>query len=182
MKTPIPAVSLEHNLEPDKFKWLWMKYVTAINDRNHCTNCLRGPYGKILSKHNAELSSSPVIALDELREDSFKAIYICGVIKKGYPRTNYEHNLHAVIQPKLGRSDSFEFENWQLSVTNGFFQPIPSEAELPEKYRSLPPEFTTCRIFRWAVCSDLNNSDQQLEIQPLIENRLEPSKKRRNDG
>lgn len=113
----------------------------------------------MLSKHNAELSVSPVVAFDELQEDSFKAIYICGVIKKGYPRTNYEHNLHAAIQPMPGSKDSFEFENWRLSVTNGVFLPIPSELELPDRYRSLPPEYTTCRIFRWAICSDLYKSD-----------------------
>ena len=154
------SIELQHNLEPEKFMWLWMKYVTGVNDQKHCTNCLRGPYGKVLSKHNAELTVSPVVALDELQEGSFSSIYICGVIKKGYPQSNYEHNLHAVIQPISGSRDTFEFENWRLSVTNGVFQPIPSEAELPEKYRSLPLEYTTCRIFRWAVCSELNKSDE----------------------
>jgi len=153
-------VCLNHNLEPEKFMWLWTKYVTGINDQKHCTNCLRGPYGKILSKHNEELRASPVVVLDELQEGSFNAIYICGVIKKGYPRTNYEHNLHAAIQPMAGSNDSFLFENWRLTVTNGVFLTIPSEAELPERYRSLGPEYKTCRIFRWAVCSEINNSDQ----------------------
>ena len=156
----LSAIELQHNLEPEKFMWLWMKYVTGVNDQKHCTNCLRGPYGKVMSKHNAELTVTPVVALDESQEGSFSSIYICGVIKKGYPRSNYEHNLHAVIQPIPGSKDTFEFENWRLSVTNGVFQPIPSEAELPEKYRSLPPEYTTCRIFRWAVCSEPNKSDE----------------------
>ncbi len=97
-----------------------------------------------------------MLNLDEQASGEYSFIYICGVIKKGYPRTNYEHNLHAVIRPKMGSSDEFKFENWELKVTNGIFEAIPSEAELPERYRGLPPEFTTCRIFRWAVCSDLN--------------------------
>jgi len=158
--TSASKIQINHNLVPDRFLWLWTKYVTGITDQKHCTNCLRGPYGKILSKHNEQLRASPVVVLDELQEGSFHAIYICGVIKKGYPRTNYEHNLHAAIQPKPGCKDSFQFESWRLSVTNGIFLPIPSETELPERYRSLPPEFTTCRIFRWAVCSDLNNLDR----------------------
>ena len=139
--------------------WLWMKYVTGVNDQKHCTNCLRGPYGKILSKHNSMLASTPKLTLNELPLDAFSAIYICGVIKQGYPRSNYVHNLHAVIKPSAGQVDTFEFENWNLSVSNGVFERIPSEAELPESYRSLPANFTTCRIFRWAVCSSLNLAD-----------------------
>lgn len=150
------TMQLKHNLEPDKFMWLWTKYVSSVNDEKHCTNCLRGKYGKILSKHNDTLTSSRVLTLDEQPQDSFSAIYVCGVIKKGYPRSNYIHNLHAVIRPSLGRSDSFQFESWKLRLINGFFEPIPDEADLPKRYRNLPPNFTTCRIFRWAVCSDLN--------------------------
>lgn len=151
MTTVLPPIQLHHNLEPDKFMWLWMKYVTGVNDTKHCTNCLRGKYGKILSKHNDSLAARPKITLDEQPRDSFSAIYICGVIKKGYPRSNYIHNLHAVVRPSGGKSDTFQFENWELSVINGFFEPIPAETDLPSQYRYLPPSFTTCRIFRWAV-------------------------------
>ncbi|QDV24638.1 hypothetical protein Q31a_29580 [Aureliella helgolandensis] len=143
--------------------WLWMKYVTGVNDEKHCTNCLRGKYGKILSKHNTELEFTPMLTLNEQPLDSFSAIYICGVIKKCYPRSNYEHNLHTAIIPTAGRTDTFEFENWRLTVTNGLFEPIPSEVELPVSYRGLPPQFTTCRIFRWAVCSDLNRTNVSME-------------------
>lgn len=150
-------VQLQHNLEPERFKWLWMKYVTGVNDQYHCTNCLRGKYGRLLSKHNLDLKSTPCISLNEQPSDSYAFIYICGVLKKGYPRTNYPHNLHAVIKPCAESSDQLQFENWILGVTNGVFEPIPGEMELPALYRRLPPEFTTCRIFRWAVCSTLNN-------------------------
>ena len=150
------SIIIQHNLEPEKFMWLWMKYVTGVNDEKHCTNCLHGRYGKFLTKHNADLTSMPALLLDEQPLRSFSALYVCGVIKKGYPRSNYEHNLHAAIRPSAGKTDEFEFENWRLKVMNGVFEPIPSQEQLPERYRGLPPEFTTCRIFRWAVCSDLN--------------------------
>jgi hypothetical protein len=150
------AIQLHHNLEPEKFMWLWMKYVSRVNDRYHCTNCLGGKYGKLLSKHNLALGSTPTLTLDELPSGSYAYIYICGVLKKGYPRTNYAHNLHAVIKPFAGRMDQFQFENWKLAVTNGIFEPIPSESDLPIRFQSFPPEFTTCRIFRWAVCSELH--------------------------
>lgn len=151
-------ISLEHNLDSQKFRWLWMKYVSGVNDAKHCTNCIRGKYGKLLSKHNASLNESPRLVLDEQPADSFARIYICGVIKKGYPKSNYAHNLHAVIRPSPGSSDDFAFENWQLRVNNGIFELIPAESDLPLHYQHLPAEFTTCRIFRWAVCSSLNLS------------------------
>lgn len=148
-------VRLKHNFQPGKFKWLWMKYVTAINDQKHCTNCLRGKYGKVLSKHNHDLETTPILTLNEQPTDTYEAIYICGVIKKGYPNSNYIHNLHTVIKHKPGAADEFRFEEWQLSVENGVFEEIPSEEEIPAQYRGLPPRFKTCRIFRWAVCSGL---------------------------
>jgi hypothetical protein len=95
--------------------------------------------------------------------ESYSAIYVCGVINRGYPRTNYVHNLHVVIRPSLGQCDEFSFENWHLNVKNGIFEPIPGENDLPEQYRSLPLEFTTCRIFRWAVCSTLNINMGEIE-------------------
>lgn len=149
-------ILLTHNLLPDKYMWLWMKYVTGVNDQYHCTNCLRGKYGKLLSKHNRALTSTPTLNLEEQSSGSFSFIYICGVFKRGYPRSNYPHNLHAVIRPLENSSDTFSFENWNLSVTNGVFVPIPTIDQLPLTYKSLPDRFTTCRIFRWAVCSDLN--------------------------
>ena len=151
------AIEIEHNLLPERFNWLWMKYVNGVNDKKHCTNCLRGRYGKLLSKHNPDLGSSPCLQLDEQPAGTYQAIYICGVIKKGYPRTNYVHNLHTAIKPVPGEKDQFSFENWKLSVVNGIFERIPSEADLPAKYVDLAPEFTTCRIFRWAVCSVMNH-------------------------
>jgi hypothetical protein len=154
-------IQLKHNLESDRFMWLWMKYVFGVNDQFHCTNCLRGKYGKLLSKHNLALTTTPTVSLDEQSSGSYSFIYICGVIKKGYPRSNYPHNLHAVIRPVAGSRDDFCFENWSLQVSNGVFERIRTELELPERYRSLPPNFTTCRIFRWAVCSSLNQPSSE---------------------
>jgi hypothetical protein len=155
-------IRLKQNLEPARFMWLWMKYVAGVNDQYHCTNCLRGKYSKLLSKHNPALDSTLNLTLDEQPNASYSFLYICGVLKKGYPRTNYPHNLHAVIRPTLGKGDVFQFENWHLSVTNGVFETIPNENDLPERYRNLPPEFTTCRIFRWAVCSTLNSDKKTI--------------------
>lgn len=147
-------IKLRHNLNGARFVWLWAKYVREVNDRYHCTNSIRGTYSKRLSKHNADLLREREILLDELSFEQFKAIYICGVSSTGYrKKANYPFNLHTAILPMLEASDAFAFDGWELSVENGLFMPIPSVEELPKKYQCLPAAYTTCRIFRWAVCS-----------------------------
>ncbi len=132
--------------------WLWAKYVTSFNPKYHCTNCIRGHYSKVLSKpQNRELANQGTLNLDEFPRGSYRAIYICGVAKQGYSaKRNYPVNLHAVIRPEPGATDEFVFLEWRLRTENGVFLPIPAEARLPQQFRTLPPEFTTCRIFRWA--------------------------------
>jgi len=143
-----------HNLRPPPFVWLWSKYVRGTNDAQHCTASLRGTYSRKLTRLNPALASEPAILMDEQPAGSYSAIYLCGVARAGYAKKlNYPHNLHAAIRPEPGGGDTFRFENWRLSVENGVFVPIPSEDQLPDRYRALPPEFTTCRIFRFAVCN-----------------------------
>ena len=145
-------VTIRHNLAPRRFVWLWMKYVTGANDSHHCTNVLRGPYSKKLSKHNPDVAPGVTVVCDEQPAGSFSALYVCGVAQQGYrQKQNYLHNLHLPILPAPGETSEFAFEDWRFTIRNGAVLPIPSEAELPERYRSLPPEYTTCRIFRWAV-------------------------------
>jgi hypothetical protein len=132
-----------------------MKYVRGVNLEHHCTNCLRGPYGKKLSKHNADLASATRLILDEYPPESYEALYICGVGQQGYrKKENYPHNLHTAFLPSPGAKDIFEFENWELSIENGIFISIPDEDALPSCLRALPPEYTTCRIFRFAALYD----------------------------
>ena len=143
-------ITIKHNFDSNKFKWLWSKYVIDGNDEKHCTNSLKGKYSKKFSKHNENFNNENIIVFDEVED--FKGIYICGVISKGYSqKKNYPHNVHAAIIPKEGAKDSWEFEEWKIEVTGGVFERIPEIQELPEKYRSLPEEFVTCRIFRWVI-------------------------------
>lgn len=91
--------------------------------------------------------------MDECDTGSFKAIYLCGVSALGYRvKRNYPHNLHAAIVPEPGASDRFVFEDYDLRVENGRFTCIPDESDLRPPYTSLPKQYTTCRIFRWAAC------------------------------
>jgi hypothetical protein len=145
-------VEITHNLDRSKFIYLWMKYVTGNNFKHHCTNVLRGHYSKKLSKHNSDdRSFNPVVA-DERPIGSYDALYICGVSAQGYStKKNYPHNLHLALKPESGALNTYCFENWTFKISNARVLPIPCEADLPAEFRELPAEFTTCRIFRWAV-------------------------------
>ena len=145
-------VKIKHNLEKEKFKWLWSKYVQAGSDEKHCTNSLKGKYSKVFSKHNENFNEQTTILFDEQPEDSYEAIYICGVISKGYSqKKNYPHNVHLAIIPYEGKSDVYEFEEWKIEIEDGYLSKIPEIEEMPEKYQSLPEQYVTCRIFRWAI-------------------------------
>jgi hypothetical protein len=146
----MPEITIHHNFKPDQFMWLWTKYVSAFNSNYHCTNCIKGPYSKKLSKaSNKNLANNTTITLDE--HDNYNAIYICGVSKDGYrQKENYTHNVHCVIEPMKGSNDKYAFEDWLITIENGRIMRIPEETMIPQRYLHLPKEYTTCRIFRWA--------------------------------
>jgi len=147
-------ITITHNFDPAKFVWLWSKYVIAFNPKHHCTNSIRGWYSRRLWKGNPHLREEQTIPLDEHPDGSYRAIYICGVSTVGYrSHANYPHNVHAAVLPAADQQDSWQFENWRLTVEGGRFLPIPaSPDELPPRFRSLPDEYVSCRIFRWAAC------------------------------
>jgi len=152
-------IKITHNFDERKFMWLWAKYVKAGNIEKHCTNCLVGPYSKKFSgASNHDLLSQPELVMDEIAESEYKAIYFCGVAKKGYLhkdplKNNYVHNVHFAIQPKDGATDEWHFENWVVKIENGVLLPIPTEGQLDERFFKKPYDehYYTCRIFRWMV-------------------------------
>lgn len=154
----IKMIKIKHNFEKEKFMWLWAKYVKAGDDSKHCTNCIKGKYSKKFSKHNEELKENTQLIFDEEEGGTYKAIYICGVIKKGYSqKKNYKHNVHLAIIPKKGCKEYWEFENWKVYIEDGMVSKIIEEDELEEKYRELPIEYKSCRIFRWMVGFFINS-------------------------
>jgi hypothetical protein len=145
--------------------WLWAKYVVVPNLEKHCTASLRSltvktgsgrgsPYSQRFSKaSNPLMGSTTQLVMDENQARPCAAIYLCGVSAAGYAqKSNYPHNLHAAIVPSPGRTDSYCFEGWTLTIENGLFTRIPSQADLPTHLLHLPPAYVTCRIFRWAAC------------------------------
>ncbi len=147
----VDMIELVHNFDPARFMWLWAKYVSGFNEKHHCTNAIRGRYSKKFNKNNPAFTGN--VNFDEQPPDSYDAVYICGVAKKGYvQKQNYRHNVHAAILPDHGYRDEWSFENWHMRVRNGRFLIIPAAQELPRLYSALPQAYTSCRIFRWAAC------------------------------
>ncbi len=147
-------VTIHHNFDPSKFKWLWAKYVKAGNLDKHCTACLKGAYSKRFSgTSNKEMLTQTSLVMNEVPEGDYKAIYFCGVIKKGYPRTNYEHNVHFAIVPEEGATDEWNYEQWHVKIEGGKLSPIPSQDVLDKRFFAEPynEHYYTCRIFRWMV-------------------------------
>ena len=145
-------IILHHNFDKKKFKWLYAKYAIGANPLHHCTNAIKGKYSKRFSRNNPDFQPDRDVILDEYPELGWDAIYICGVSSKGYSKhENYPHNVHVAIIPAPGEKDEWSFENWKMTIENAKFEYVISEEELNPKYKNLPEEYVTCRMFRWAV-------------------------------
>ncbi len=60
-------ISISHNFDESRFKWLWAKYVKAGNIEKHCTARLIGSYRKKFSgSRNQNLLSQPMFVMDEI--------------------------------------------------------------------------------------------------------------------
>ena len=165
-------ITIHHNFDETKFKWLWAKYVRAGNIEKHCTASLIGPYSKKFSgSTNKNLLSQPVLVMDEIPETSYEAIYFCGVLKQGYLsknplKNNYQHNVHLAVRPVEGGHDIWDFENWHVEIEGGVVERIPATYELSEKFFHTPytSHYYTCRIFRWMVGHFYPNELQDLSL------------------
>jgi hypothetical protein len=148
-------ITVEHNFDPSKFKWLWAMYVHDANPSYHCRWCLKGKFSKKFSKtSNPDMKDQHLLVMDEYPDEMFRAVYFCGVSSHLYSKhQNYPHNVHFAVEPAEGHEDLFTFENWTAKIKNGKLLEIPDESRLVPKFFREPytPDFYTCRIFRWAV-------------------------------
>ena len=93
-------ITIKHNFDESKFKWLWAKYVNAGNIEKHCTACLKGPYSsKLNGTKNKLLHEQTTMVMDEVPEDLYEAIYFCGVIKKvlSFSSRMIGHNISILL-------------------------------------------------------------------------------------
>ena len=139
-------IRITHNFDKTKFLTLWAKYVRTPNIEQHCQNCIHGPYSKKFSRLNPDFNDQLVIEMDET--DDFRAIYFCGIHKKGY-----EHNIHLAVVPCPGNHAVWDFDGWHVEIENGMLSWIPEEEDLPAKFFEgiYTDHYYTCRIFRWML-------------------------------
>ena len=154
-------VTIRHNIDPDKFKFFWTKYVREGDLNHHCAACVKGFWSKKFcaawnkdESTGQQLPFQSEITFDEKPEETYSAIYVCGVFKEeSSSKKNYPHNVHLPIIPKEGATDTFDFDGWHIEIDGGYVDRIPAEEELPRRFFDKPynDHYYTCRIFRWML-------------------------------
>ena len=132
------------------YPYLWIKAVTGFDHRAHCARCLKGPF----LKATGDWVPPPNHWHEYTVPASAKALYICGVSKKGYV-----FNLHAPCLPendvpfagRLRHHAGFAMplmDEQRLVVEGAVLMEIPA---LPDGWHHLPKSFTRCRNFQFGV-------------------------------
>lgn len=131
-----------HNLQvTSKFKYLWLKYVTAVNLDVHCARCLVGEYSKAIK---ADIPNPQFLALNEHPANIF---YLCGVASP----YRWQNNFHLAFRAAEG--ETFQVNELGISVTVKNAERIPITGEAiavvnhPKKHLA---DFNTCRNWQFA--------------------------------
>lgn len=134
-------------VEPGRFSYLWMKYVTGTDLAVHCARSLQGHYD---SRFGPELATGDY-RLDEMGSRVF---YLCGVTSPYV----WEENLHVAFE--ASSDDSFEIDEHGFRGTVGGARRLVIPA--PEPRPDLPlgenPEWYTCRNWQFAVALARRNA------------------------
>ncbi|MDF1565305.1 MAG: hypothetical protein P1V51_19870 [Deltaproteobacteria bacterium] len=125
------------------FRQFWMKYVRGANPRKHCQKGLVGPVSPKIKIETLPLAT--VIDLDEVPTAAWDYLYICGV----HQRLQWSQNFHMPLRLKPGSVAVLRTWNgYEFRVKHAELLEIPA---LPEGWKGLAAEFTTCRNFQFAV-------------------------------
>ncbi len=87
-------------------KWfsIWLMYVTGVNLKNHCKQCLKGHTSKKINKETKKLEN---IKLDEAKS---KYYYLCGVVSP----YSWGDNFHLAWKEK--KNEKIEYESNGISI------------------------------------------------------------------
>ena len=129
------SVNAHIEVKTGKYRYLWLKYVTGFDIREHCARCLIGKYSKMIKFR----SQGPGAVFEgELNEHEAPYLYLCGVTGK------WANNLHIAFQ--YCAWDKVEYEDDNIKVVLDHASRLPIE---PVKGLSLPSAYTTCRNFQF---------------------------------
>ena len=91
-----PVVRHWRLIPPNRYKYLWMVYITGIDLSQHCQNCLLGMRSKKFSKGwRSGYTDKPPIELNEYTNPYY--YYICG------GSWNFDWNLHLALTHSPGK-------------------------------------------------------------------------------
>ncbi len=139
--------SFKHEPNVQKFRFLWIKYVTAVNLDEHCQKCLIGPRSKLLGTRIIAGATKPVIKTDiVLSEAAAEFIYICGVAEP----YNWNRNFHMALRVQEGKSCSKIWPGLELSIDSAVELQITDE-HMDKAFHRYPDKwYRTCRNAHFA--------------------------------
>jgi hypothetical protein len=122
------------------FKYLWLMYLTGFRPDRHCLACFEGLRSRRI---HPWMPLGQRIILNEAHE---KYLYLCGVSDEGWAS-----NLHIAMTPRAGSSIiEATYNGLRVEISGAVKLDIPP---LPDGFRGLPREFTTCRNYQFGVAS-----------------------------
>ena len=135
----VPTVSLFSTDE--RFRYLWLKYVTGFDLSVHCAKCLTGKYSSRFGGGTTRVIGA------RLNEAPARFFYLCGVTEKPY---RWKDNLHVAFRYKPGSVIQYDDGRTRIVIDDAERIEI---RELPAY--NLEPNgdkapYHTCRNWRFA--------------------------------
>ena len=140
------------------YTFLWIKSVHGFDARFHCAKCLKGTFLKPTGDWVPPLN----VRKEYVLAPKAKALYICGVSRRGYA-----FNLHAPCQPDDSAPPLVVpmTDDQRLVIEQATLMTIPS---VPNGWNGLPESYTSCRNWAWA-CSVFGWPASQKSLTPDVE-------------
>lgn len=140
---PLGDGSVEHKLTG--FRFFWLKYVNGIDTRHHCALSLKGQLSKRVNREMG-LNRQDFLVEAHLPGKVWRGpLYLCGVSGR------WDNNFHLAFEATEDGSGEIRkptFNGHEVIVTGARELAIPA---LPPDFRGLPPKFTTCRNYQFAI-------------------------------
>ena len=122
-------------------KYTWAKYVEYFDDENHCAQCLKGKWPRVI---NDKMVTNQDI---ELPLDEGKPFYICGV---AFP-WNYKNNMHLAVVGKKDAVATLELYTGDILIVKDAERYIFNDKVARKLYPKYNEKYLTCRCFQYGA-------------------------------
>lgn len=124
----------------EKFRYLWLKYVTGFDLSVHCAKSLVGRYSSLFKFGDAP----SIIHNCRLDEHPFRYIYLCGVTSR------YENNLHLALEENMGTVVDYSWLGTHIVVRDARMIEIKGLQSYDLEPNGRLTSYNTCRNWRFA--------------------------------